>query len=57
MSLEPIKYEVMIIMDHIGSINEKLSLLQNEGWEIAGDVSFDNTAYSNTIIPLKRVIK
>jgi len=53
------KYEVACLRVHENHVDERLEVLQNEGWEIAGDILIKNQSghctdtYFN--IPLKRV--
>lgn len=55
------KYEVMCLMSHESCIDEKLEKLQNNGWEIAGDILIkNNDGHCNHHffhIPLKRKLK
>jgi hypothetical protein len=52
------KYEVMSLMAHVDFVDEQLKKLQDEGWEIAGDILLKNKDgwCRSTIfhIPLKR---
>ena len=52
------KYEVQCLMIHDESANKKLEELQNQGWEIAGDILVKNKTgwcgHNFLHIPLKR---
>ena len=52
------KYEVQCLMIHDESANKKLEELQNQGWEIAGDILVKNETgwcgHNFLHIPLKR---
>lgn len=56
-----IKYEVMCLMSHESCVDEKLERLQNEGWELAGEILIKNSdgrcTHNFLHIPLKRKLK
>lgn len=55
------KYEVMALMSHERYIDEKMEALQNEGWELCGELLVKNKTGHCTdtylFVPLKRRIK
>ena len=55
------KYEVYSLMSHESYVDEKLEKMQNDGWEIAGDILLKNKdghcTHTYFHIPLKRRIK
>ena len=55
------KYNVRVLFVHETYANIQLSELQNEGWEIAGNINITNTqgdCNSNYLaIPLKKLIE